>query len=86
MSNQYDNELKSFSTNNQTQIVGTISNLNNFNQQFVYLFQINDVNDAFVSLSWVKCVIPSNQSNGVSQFLFPFKSGVHFVETFVCSF
>ena len=83
LSDSFGNELKSFSTYNQIQIVGTITNEQNFKQQFIYLFQVKDSNDTVVSIAWIKGEISPNQSLDVSQSWMPSKLGIHFIETFV---
>jgi hypothetical protein len=83
ISDSFGNKLQSFSTNNQVQIVGTITNEQNFKQQFVYLFQVKDSNDAVLSVSWIQGEINPNQSLDVSQSWLPLKSGDHTIETFV---
>lgn len=83
LSDSFGNELKSFSTHDQIQIVGKITNEQNFTQQFIYLFQVRDSNDVVVSISWIKGEISSNQSLDVSQSWTPSKLGSYSVETFV---
>ncbi len=79
------NSLQSFSTNNQMQIIGTITNVNDFKQKFTYIFQVkNDVNYV-ESISWIQGELTSNQSLDVSQSWFPKKSGIYEIETFVWS-
>ncbi|MFB5609471.1 MAG: hypothetical protein ACE5Q5_04525, partial [Nitrosarchaeum sp.] len=75
--------LTSFSSNNQIQIVGKISNEQNFNQKFVYLFQVKDEGKSVVSVSWIQGEISGNQSLDVSQSWIPEKSGSYTIETFV---
>ncbi|MFB5637088.1 MAG: hypothetical protein ACE5RF_01635 [Nitrosarchaeum sp.] len=75
--------LTSFSSNDQIQIVGKISNEQNFNQKFVYLFQVKDEGKSVVSVSWIQGEISGNQSLDVSQSWIPEKSGSYTIETFV---
>ncbi len=77
------NSLESFSPNNQMQIVGTIVNQNEFNQKFVYLFQVKNENNFVESISWVQGELSSSQSLNVSQSWIPQKSGTYQIETFV---
>jgi hypothetical protein len=77
------NPLQSFSLDNQLQIVGTIVNQNNFDQKFVYLFQVKNANDVVESISWVQGELSSVQSLDVSQSWTPKKSGIYKIETFV---
>ena len=83
LSDSFGKELKSISMHNQIQIVGTITNEQNFNQPFVYIFQVKDANDAIVSVSWITGEISYNQILNISQSWIPSKPGVHFIETFV---
>ena len=69
--------------NNQLHIVGTISNMQNFNQDFVYLFQIKNESNIVESLSWVRGQLTSDQTFDVSQSWTPKKMGEYTVETFV---
>jgi len=69
--------------NNQLHIVGTISNMQNFNQDFVYLFQIKNESNIVESLSWVQGQLTSDQTFDVSQSWTPKKMGEYTVETFV---
>ena len=79
----FGNELESLSTEYSMQIVGTVSNLQNFEQDFVYLIQVKDANDFVVSISWIKAQISSLQSLDVSQSWLPSKSGNYLIETSV---
>ncbi len=77
------NSLQSFSQNSQLQIVGTITNSQDFKQNFIYLFQVKDDTNSVVSLSWVQGEISPNQILDVSQSWIPKESGDYFIETFV---
>ncbi|NNM35921.1 MAG: hypothetical protein HKO48_02260 [Nitrosopumilus sp.] len=77
------NSLDSFSLNNQIQIVGTIQNEHNFNQKFVYLFQVKDDDNHVESLSWIQSEISPKQILDVSQSWTPTESGKYQIETFV---
>jgi len=77
------NTLQSFSQNSQIQIVGTVLNEHDFNQKFVYMFQVKNDENIIESLSWIQGEISSQQSLDVSQSWIPKKSGVYTIETFV---
>ncbi len=79
------NELQSFSTNNQMQIVGTIVNEHDFKQKFVYLFQVKNSTNSVESISWVQGELSPDQSLDISQSWLPENSGTYTVETFVWS-
>jgi len=76
-------EIKSLSTNNQVQIVGSITNEHDFTQKFVYLFQVKDKNNTVLSVSWIQGEISPQQDLDVSQSWTPSESGEHFIDTFV---
>ena len=77
------NSLQSFSIGNQMQIVGTLSNNNDFTQNFVYLFQVKDKHDSVESISWVIGQLSPQQILDVSQSWTPANSGNYKVESFV---
>ena len=82
-SDSFGNPIDEFSTNKQIQIVGTISNEQNFEQEFVYIFQIRDSTNTVVSVSWIQGEVSPNQSFDISQSWIPKTTGEHTVETFV---
>lgn len=65
-SDGFGNPLSSFSTNSQIQIVGTILNEHDFNQKFVYVFQVKNDKNIIESLSWIQGKISFKQSLDVS--------------------
>jgi len=77
------NQLLSFSSNHQMQIVGTITNDHNFKQKFVYLFQVKNITNFVESISWIQGELAPKQSLDVSQSWIPTKSGTYQIETFV---
>jgi len=83
LSDSLGNQLLSFSSNKQMQIVGTITNEQNFKQKFVYLFQVKNVTDYVESISWIQGELTPKQSLDVSQSWIPKKSGTYQIETFV---
>ena len=82
-SDGFGNSLQSFSTNSQMQIVETVSNEHNFNQKFVYVFQVKNDKNIIESLSWIQGEISSKQNLDISQSWSPKKSGIYEIETFV---
>ena len=82
-SDGFGNPLQSFSTNSQMQIVGTILNEHDFNQKFVYVFQVKNDKNIIESLSWIQGEISSKQSLDVSQSWSPKNPGIYEIETFV---
>jgi len=84
-SDSFGNQLESFSANTQLQIVGTIQNNQEYNQKFVYLFQVKNADNSIESISWIQGALSSKQILDVSQSWIPKKSGTYNVETFVWS-
>ncbi|MCV0366379.1 MAG: hypothetical protein K5798_03815 [Nitrosopumilus sp.] len=82
-SDSLGNPLQSFTENHQIQIVGTIVNPNEFDQKFVYLFQVKNEQNIVESISWVQGELSSAQSLDVSQSWTPKTSGNYKIETFV---
>ena len=82
-SDSFGNSLESFSPNNQIQIVGTMVDQNDFNQKFVYLFQVKNENNFVESISWVQGELSTSQSLDISQSWTPQKSRTYVIETFV---
>ncbi len=82
-SNSFGNELTSFSKDNQIQIVGTISNNQEYVQNFVYFFQVKNSSNYVESVSWIQGKLSANQILDVSQSWIPKKSGTYTIETFV---
>jgi len=82
LSDTFGNLLTSFSINDKIQIVGTISNEQNFKQKFVYFFQVKDENNFVVSVSWIQGEISGNQNLNVSQSWIPKTTGTYTIETY----
>ena len=83
LSDSFGNQLESFSSGNQIQIVGNIRNDHDFNQKFVYLFQVKNESDSVDSISWIKGEMSPLQNLDVSQSWVPQKPGTYQIETFV---
>jgi hypothetical protein len=77
------NPLESFSQNSQMQIVGTVTNNQDFKQKFVYLFQVKNDQNYVESVSWIQGELSPGQILDVSQSWIPKKSGEYQIETFV---
>jgi len=82
-SNSFGNQLTSFSKDNQIQIVGTISNNQDYVQNFIYFFQVKNSSNSVESVSWIQGELSANQILDVSQSWIPKKSGTYTIETFV---
>jgi len=83
LSDSLGNQLLSFSPNNRMQIVGTVTNDQNFKQKFVYLFQVKNTTGSVESISWIQGELSPKKSLDVSQSWIPKKSGIYQIETFV---
>ena len=79
----FRNTSHNLDVNSQLHIIGTVSNMQNFNQNFVYLFQIKNELNSVESISWVRGQLTSDQTFGVSQSWTPNKIGEYTIETFV---
>lgn len=77
------NPLNSFDSKKQIQIVGSITNNQIFDQEFIYLIQIKDENNSVVSISWISGKLSPSQNLNVSQSWIPKFSGNFSIETFV---
>ena len=85
LSDNFGNSLDSFNPNTRIQVVGSIINEQNFNQEFVYLIQVKNEREEVVSLSWIAGELTGNQNLDVSQSWIPKNSGIFNIETFVWS-
>ena len=83
LSDSNGKQLQSFFLDNQVQIGGTITNDQNFAQEFVYLVQVKNNTDYVESISWIQGEVLANQSLDLSQSWVPKKPGTYKIETFV---
>ena len=79
----FGNPMKNFQEDDRIQIVGSITNQQDFNQKFVYLIQVKNQNDSVVSISWMSGELTAKQNLNVSQSWIPKNSGNFSIETFV---
>jgi len=75
--------LNNPSVNNQFQIENNIQNNQDFDQNFIHIIQILDIEGTIVSLSWIKGEIQSNQILELSQSWNPSTTGEFFIETYI---
>ena len=75
--------MQLFSAQQQIQIVGTISNPQDYDQKFVYIFQVKNIDNTVESLSWIQGELSTGQSLDVSQSWTPETSGTYQIETYV---
>lgn len=85
LSDSMGNPINSLESNRSIQIVGSITNEQNFDQPFVYLIQIKDQNSSVVSISWITGKLTGLQNLEVARSWLPVDSGSFFVETYVWS-
>lgn len=83
ISNSFGQNMQSISPEQQVQIVGSLSNTQDYDQTFVYIFQVKNSQDSVESLSWIQGQLSSGQSLDVSQSWIPKRSGDYDIETFV---
>ena len=82
-SDSFGNQIQSFSSGEQIQIVGTVTNDHTFTQKFVYFFQVKDDSNSVESISWIQGELSTQKNLDVSQSWIPKKSGTYTIETFV---
>ena len=79
----FGNSLESLLSQTQIQIVGTIENQLNYDQEFIYFFQIKNSDNSVLSLSWIQGKLSPNQILDISQSWIPEKSNNYVLETYV---
>jgi hypothetical protein len=83
LSDGFGTPVTSFLPNTQMQIVGTIENEINYDQEFVYFFQIKNSDNTITSLSWIQGKLSPNQILEISQSWVPANSDNYILETYV---
>ena len=83
LSDGFGNPITSLLSETQIQIVGTIENQINYDQEFIYFFQIKNSDNSIISLSWIQGKLSSNQILDISQSWIPKNSGNYVLETYV---
>ena len=83
LSDGFGNPITSLLSETQIQIVGTIENQINYDQEFIYFFQIKNPDNSIISLSWIQGKLSSNQILDISQSWIPKTSGNYVLETYV---
>ena len=82
-SDSFGNPLESLISQTQIQIVGTIENQLNYDQEFIYFFQIKNSDNYVLSLSWIQGKLSPNQILDISQSWIPENSDNYVLETYV---
>ena len=83
LSDSFGHPITPYLSNSQMQIVGNIENKINYDQEFIYFFQIKNSDAVIVSLSWIQGQLSPNQILDISQSWIPEKSDTYFLETYV---
>ena len=82
-SDSFGNPLESLISQTQMQLAGTIANQLNYDQEFIYIFQIKNSDNSVLSLSWIQGKLSPNQILDISQSWIPEKSDNYILETYV---
>ena len=83
LSDGFENPITSFLSNIQMQIVGSIENQINYDQEFIYFFQIKNSDGIVTSISWIQGNLSSNQILDISRSWIPEKPDTYILETYV---
>jgi hypothetical protein len=83
LSDSFGNPITSILSKTQMQIVGTIENQTNYDQKFIYFFQIKNSTNSVISLSWIQGELSPNQILDISQSWIPKNSQNYILETYV---
>ena len=83
LSDSFGHPLTSYLSNSQMQLVGNIENKINYDQEFIYFFQIKNSDEVIISLSWIQGQLSPTQILDISQSWIPEKSDTYFLETYV---
>ena len=83
LSDGFGNPMISSLSNIQMQIVGSIENQINYDQEFIYFFQIKNPDGVVTSVSWIQGNLFSNQILDISRSWIPEKPDTYILETYV---
>jgi hypothetical protein len=83
LSDSFGNPMTSLLSETQMQIVGTIENQINYDQEFIYFFQIKNSDNSVISLSWIEGKLSPNQILDISQSWIPENPENYVLETYV---
>ena len=83
LSDSFGNPITNYLSNIQMQIVGNIENKINYDQEFIYFFQIKNSDGSVISLSWIQGQLSPNQILDISQSWIPQKSDTYILETYI---
>ena len=83
LSDSFGYPITNYLSNVQMQIVGNIENKINYDQEFIYFFQIKNSDGSIISLSWIQGQLSPNQILDISQSWIPEKPDTYILETYV---
>ena len=83
LSDSFGQPLSKYLPNTQMQIVGNIENNIDYDQEFIYFFQIKNSDESVISLSWIQGQLSPNQILDISQSWIPEKPDTYILETYV---
>ena len=83
LSDSFGYPITNYLSNMPMEIVGNIENKLNYDQEFIYFFQIKNSDGSVISLSWMQGQLSPNQILDISQSWIPEKSDTYFLETYV---
>lgn len=83
LSDGFENPITEYLANIQMQIVGSIENKINYDQEFIYFFQIKNSDGIVTSISWIQGQLSPNQILDISQSWVPEKPDRYILETYV---
>jgi hypothetical protein len=83
LSDSFGNPITSIISETQMHLVGKIENQIDYDQEFVYFFQIKNSDSTIISLSWIQGQLSPKQILDISQSWIPEKSDTYFLETYV---
>ena len=83
LSDGFENPITEYLANIQMQIVGSIENKINYDQEFIYFFQIKNSDGIVTSISWIQGQLSPNQILDISQSWVPEKPDSYILETYV---
>jgi hypothetical protein len=82
-SDSFGNSLDPLISKSQIQVIGKIKNQLNYDQEFIYFFQLKDPDNSVISLSWIQGKLSPNQILDISQSWIPEISQNYILETYV---
>jgi len=82
-SDSFGNSLDPLISKSQIQLVGKIKNQLNYDQEFIYFFQLKNSDNSVISLSWIQGKLSPNQILDISQSWIPERSQNYILETYV---